>query len=139
MVPCIQKEKAVVVNRITQVILVGAVALHGSFVFASSTLEMKTLFYLNSMETALKSFYLDFGEYPSTEDGLLYLVKNVGASACWNGPYVSNIRDAWGNLLVYVSSDGNKSFSLYSKGQNGVDDKGMLDDLFAKDLEKFTE
>ena len=77
---------------------------------------------LANLSTALDSFRLDFGRYPTTEEGLAILSVKHSTLKKWNGPYlVKKLKaDAWGNAYVYKNpgKDGNE-YTLLSYGADG--------------------
>ena len=77
---------------------------------------------LASLSTALDSFRLDFGRYPTTEEGLDILSVKRSTLKKWNGPYlVKKLKaDAWDNAYVYKNpgKDGNE-YTLLSYGADG--------------------
>lgn len=91
---------------------------------------------LATLSTALKTYRLDNGHYPTTEQGLKALAEKPATPpvpTAWpDGGYLSeNPVDAWGNPYVYAT-DGN-NFSLKSLGKDGKPGGEGLDaDLDAK-------
>jgi len=77
---------------------------------------------LSNLSTALDSFRLDFGRYPTTEEGLAILSAKQSTLKKWNGPYLTKKLkdDAWGNPYVYKypGKDGNE-YELLSYGADG--------------------
>ena len=83
---------------------------------------------IKSMETALKMFKLDNGEYPSTEQGLEALVQPPETGQIANnwkkGGYLEKgkvPKDPWGNEYIYLSPGANNTddFDLMSYGPDG--------------------
>lgn len=80
---------------------------------------------IRSLETALDTYKLDNGEYPSTEQGLGALLQKPTTSPIpsgWNGPYVKQLpKDPWGNFYQYEmpGKHGNDSYDVWSKGAPG--------------------
>lgn len=83
---------------------------------------------IKSIETALKMYKLDNGEYPSTEQGLEALVQSpeVGQLANnWKkGGYLEKgkvPKDPWGNDYIYLSpgAQNTDDFDLLSYGPDG--------------------
>ena len=79
-----------------------------------------------SLETALKMYKLDNGQYPSTEQGLKALVEppTVGnLPKSWrSGGYLEKGRvpkDPWKNDFVYISPGAHGDFDLISLGADG--------------------
>ena len=77
---------------------------------------------LELISTALDTFRLDVGRYPSTQEGLEVLWKNKNISN-WNGKYLPKPlkEDPWGHSYEYKQpgSDGNE-YDLLSFGADGV-------------------
>lgn len=84
---------------------------------------------LANLSTALDSFRLDFGRYPTTEEGLAILSLKSSNLKKWNGPYlVKKLKeDAWGTPYVYKvpGKDGNEYelLSYAADGKEGGSDK----------------
>jgi general secretion pathway protein G len=81
---------------------------------------------IESLETALKLYKLDNGQYPSTEQGLQALVQqpSVGVDAKnWRqGGYLEKAKvpkDPWGRDFVYISPGANGDYGLTSLGADG--------------------
>ncbi|WP_294076274.1 type II secretion system major pseudopilin GspG [Sphingomonas sp.] len=77
---------------------------------------------LKTLSAALKTYRLDNGQYPTTQQGLKALVEKPTTPplpTSWpEGGYVSeNPVDAWGNPYVYASTG--SSFELKSLGKDG--------------------
>ncbi len=88
--------------------------------------RMKAKIQIESIETALKLYRLDNGEYPSTEQGLEALVEppTVGrlARAWRKGGYLEKgkvPKDPWGNDYIYLCPGLNDDFDLMSYGADG--------------------
>ena len=76
------------------------------------------------LKSAMGTFRLDVGRYPTTEEGLVALAFKPGSLKRWQGPYVEDLvpNDPWGNPYVYVGTAENfQGFALYSRGADGVD------------------
>lgn len=78
---------------------------------------------LNGIRTALGSFEVEVGRFPTTSEGLESLVdRPTGISAeMWGGPYLDEVpRDAWGREFVYKSpGERNRDYDLFSRGPDG--------------------
>jgi general secretion pathway protein G len=88
--------------------------------------RQKTRMQMESIETALKLYKLDTGNYPTTEQGLQALVEppETGALAeNWKeGGYLEKgkvPKDAWGREFIYVSPGSNGDYDLSSTGADG--------------------
>lgn len=84
---------------------------------------------IESLETALKLYRLDNGNYPSTEQGLNVLVEppTVGTPLKnWRqGGYLEKgkvPKDPWDNDFVYISPGAHGDFDLISRGADGEPD-----------------
>jgi general secretion pathway protein G len=82
---------------------------------------------IRNLETGLKLYKLDSGNYPSTEQGLQSLVtkptvgqipKNYRAEGYLENKDVP--KDPWGNDYIYLSPGEHGDYDLYSFGADGV-------------------
>ena len=84
-----------------------------------------------SIETALETFEVDAGRFPTTDEGLTALVRAPSNVRAWRGPYIKRgpPNDPWGNPYVYRFPGQNNpgSYDLYSIGPDGQD--GGDDDI----------
>jgi general secretion pathway protein G len=98
---------------------------------------------IESIETALKLYRLDNGNYPTTEQGLQALVEqpSVGATAkSWRqGGYLEKSKvpkDPWDKDFVYISPGTHGDFDLSSLGADGeVGGEGKNKDINSWDTE----
>ena len=76
---------------------------------------------ISLLETALDSYRLEIGRYPTAEQGLAALYRKPQGVDKWDGPYIKkNIpRDPWGNTYVYHSPGSHSDFSIISFGADG--------------------
>ncbi len=81
---------------------------------------------IEGLETALKMYKLDNGNYPTTEQGLKALVEAPASGKLagnWReGGYLEKgkvPKDPWGNEFVYVSPGSHGEYDLSSKGADG--------------------
>ncbi|MCL2021804.1 MAG: type II secretion system major pseudopilin GspG [Betaproteobacteria bacterium] len=76
---------------------------------------------IESLARALDTYRLDTGHYPTTEQGLIALVKRPNDEPRWNGPYLQKEAplDPWGRPYVYRSPGQEEDFDLFSMGKNG--------------------
>jgi general secretion pathway protein G len=74
--------------------------------------------------TALDTYRLDVGHYPTTQEGLQALIQRPFGSDHWDGPYLKkNVipEDPWHRPYYYKSpGDGGRSYDLYSLGADGA-------------------
>lgn len=71
--------------------------------------------------SALDSYRLDIGRYPTTEQGLEALRKEPSDVRNWNGPYLSKgiPKDPWGNEYEYKCPGDHGDYDLWSYGADG--------------------
>lgn len=76
---------------------------------------------ISLFETALDTYRLDVGKYPTTEQGLEALRSKPGESGKWDGPYLSKQipKDPWGNEYLYESPGEHGDYDLISMGADG--------------------
>jgi general secretion pathway protein G len=80
-----------------------------------------------ALDTALKLYKLDNGEYPTTEQGLRALIEppdKEGGSDNWKkGGYLekqSLPKDPWGRDFIYLSPGSHGDYDIISYGADGV-------------------
>ena len=76
---------------------------------------------IEMLMTALDSYRLDVGKYPSTQDGLNALVQNTGNDK-WKGPYLSKSlpKDPWDNSYQYANpGQHGGDVDIFSYGADG--------------------
>ena len=69
--------------------------------------------------TALDSYRLDVGRYPTTSEGLESLITQGSDADDWNGPYLRENEiplDSWGKPYMYESPGEHGDYDLYSYG-----------------------
>lgn len=71
--------------------------------------------------TALDTFRLDVGRYPTTSEGLQALRTNPGIEG-WNGPYLQKEipLDPWVNPYIYTSPGNYGEYDLISLGADKI-------------------
>lgn len=77
---------------------------------------------MKNLESALELYYLDTGNYPSDDQGLLALEKQPDGVSAWNGPYLKkggSLKDGWGRSYVYKSPVTEKPYEILSFGRDG--------------------
>jgi len=74
------------------------------------------------LSTALDTFRLDVGRYPTTEEGLEALRTQPGGIERWDGPYLKKDvpADPWGKPYVYKSPGDHGPFDILSYGADGT-------------------
>ncbi len=74
--------------------------------------------------TALDSFRLDVGRYPTTSEGLEALLTSPSGSENWNGPYLKKSEiplDPWGKQYHFESPGSHGDYDLYSNGADNTE------------------
>jgi general secretion pathway protein G len=73
--------------------------------------------------TALDTFRLDGGRYPTTEEGLKALREKPSGVEGWQGPYLQKEipLDPWGKPYIYKSPGEHSEYDLISYGLDGVE------------------
>ena len=72
--------------------------------------------------TALDTFRLDIGRYPTTEEGLQALRQKPATLDRWDGPYIKKElpEDPWGKPYVYKSPSDHGPYDIISYAADGV-------------------
>jgi len=72
--------------------------------------------------TALDTFRLDTGRYPTSQEGLAALRTNPGGLPRWDGPYLKKEvpLDPWGRPYLYESPGQHGDYDLYTYGADGA-------------------
>jgi len=73
--------------------------------------------------TALDTFRLDTGRYPTTEEGLKALREKPSGVENWSGPYLPKEipLDPWKKSYIYKSPGEHGEYDLISYGLDGVE------------------
>jgi general secretion pathway protein G len=73
--------------------------------------------------SALDSFRLDNGRYPTTEEGLSVLREKPSELENWDGPYLPKPvpKDPWDRPYVYKCPGDHGDYDLYSFGRDGAE------------------
>ena len=71
--------------------------------------------------TALDTFRLDIGRYPTSQEGLTALQEGRGIPG-WDGPYLKKgvPGDPWGRPFLYVSPGEHGEYDLFTYGADGA-------------------
>ena len=82
---------------------------------------------ISALETSLRMYRLDNGNYPTTEQGLMALIEKPSTDPVpgnWNDKgYLDKKKmpkDPWGRDYVYICPGINGEYDLLSYGANGV-------------------
>lgn len=76
---------------------------------------------IEDLGAGLDLYRLDVGHYPSSSEGLKALVKNIGDSERWNGPYLKKKKvplDPWGYDFVYRFPGEQGEYDLIALGSD---------------------
>jgi general secretion pathway protein G len=80
-----------------------------------------------NIAAALKMFYVDVGDYPSTNDGLQALISepaSLAGQGKWKRPYLESSsvpKDPWGNDYIYAKpGPDNRDFEITSYGKDSA-------------------
>ena len=84
---------------------------------------------LANLETALDTFEVDCGRFPSTAEGLHALLERPANLAGWHGPYVNKVpKDPWGHEFIY-RCPGLRNEQAYDLSSLGADGQEGNDDI----------
>jgi general secretion pathway protein G len=74
------------------------------------------------LSTALDTFRLDVGRYPTTQEGLEALRRQPSGLERWDGPYLRKEvpSDPWGKAYVYSGPGEHGPYDLLSYGADGT-------------------
>lgn len=77
---------------------------------------------IEMLGTALDTFRLDIGRYPTSQEGLEALRERPSGVDRWDGPYLKKEvpKDGWGNPFLYRSPGEKEPYELQSYGADGV-------------------
>jgi general secretion pathway protein G len=77
---------------------------------------------IESFGTALDTFRLDVGRYPTSQEGLEALRSRPSGLERWDGPYLKKEipRDPWGNAYIYRSPGEREPYEVLSNGSDGI-------------------
>jgi len=72
--------------------------------------------------TALDTFRLDVGRYPTTQEGLAALTQKPASADRWDGPYLKKEvpPDPWGKPYIYKSPGDHGPYDIVSYGADGA-------------------
>lgn len=73
------------------------------------------------LSAGVDMFYLELGDYPSTEEGLKALIEQPVSKPRWNGPYLKKKKiplDPWGNEYHYHYPGEHGVYDLFSLGKD---------------------
>lgn len=82
---------------------------------------------IDNLGTALRSYEIEIGSFPNTQQGLEALYEQPSGIDDWDGPYMEQRveEDPWGNEWQYRSpGTHNDDYDLYSYGEDGREGGG---------------
>lgn len=76
---------------------------------------------ISNFMTALDSYFVDVGSYPTAQQGLQALRTKPEGVSNWQGPYLKKEvpDDPWGHPYVYRSPGRNGGYEIVSYGADG--------------------
>lgn len=100
--------------------------------FSTKQKEIVKTFVTTTLETPLIAYSTNVGSYPSTEEGLMALIKAPeSAASTWAGPYIKGKevpKDPWGTPYQY-KFPGEHNPNGYDIWSLGPDKKPSADDI----------
>jgi general secretion pathway protein G len=78
---------------------------------------------IERLGTALDTYRLDMGRYPTSQEGLAALMQPPAGGSRWDGPYLNKDvpLDPWSNPYQYRSpGGGGRPYDLFSFGADGA-------------------
>jgi general secretion pathway protein G len=113
------------VELIVVVIIIGLLAglVLPQFIRQEEKAKLKaTQAQIELLGTALDTFRLDVGRYPSTEEGLQALRQKPGTLDRWDGPYLKKDLplDPWGKPYMYKSPGDHGPYDIVSYSADGA-------------------
>jgi general secretion pathway protein G len=79
---------------------------------------------LEELGAALDLYFLELGQYPSSEEGLEALIEQPSEAPQWNGPYLKKSKvpdDPWGNPYRYEFPGKHGDYDLASLGADNAE------------------
>lgn len=75
---------------------------------------------IDNFSTAIDSYYIDTGRFPSTQEGLKALRVKPEGSGRWNGPYLKKDipNDPWDTPYVFRSPGRSGGYEIISYGED---------------------
>lgn len=76
---------------------------------------------IENFMTALDSYFLDIGKFPTQQQGLAGLRTRQEGESKWNGPYLKKDTpaDPWGTPYIYRAPGRNGGYEIISYGADG--------------------
>lgn len=74
---------------------------------------------IKNLESALELYFIDNGQFPTTEEGINALTSAPDNATGWNGPYIKAngvLLDPWGSPYGYQLNENGQGFTVTSLG-----------------------
>lgn len=94
---------------------------------------------IENFMTALDSYFVDTGSFPTTQQGLAALRAKPEGAAKWGGPYLKKEipHDPWGNPFQYTAPGRSGGYEIVSFGADGKEGgEGDAQDVRSWDAQK---
>lgn len=120
------------ISYVEAIIFCGILAVVAMFFYSNyfkmkerSRMRVALTYVKETLPSALESYKIDIGDFPSDEHGLEALFSPpAGLEKQWKGPYLpgKKLLDPWGNeyLYTYPSTQGDGQYDLWSRGKDGI-------------------
>ncbi|MDH5232573.1 MAG: type II secretion system major pseudopilin GspG [Gammaproteobacteria bacterium] len=78
---------------------------------------------LQNFSTALDTFFVDNGRFPTAQEQFEVLVKRNESLPNWQGPYLKKLppKDPWGNPYHYIIPGEHSAYDIVSYGADGAE------------------
>lgn len=79
---------------------------------------------VDALSSAVDSFHLDTGRFPSQQEGLQALMERPAEAQGWDGPYLKkrdSLIDPWGHPYLYRFPGRKNEYDLYTLGSDQRD------------------
>ena len=76
---------------------------------------------VNALSSAVDSFHLDVGRFPTSQEGLRALMDRPANATNWDGPYLKtrdSLVDPWGQPYLYRYPGQNGEYDVYTLGSD---------------------
>lgn len=79
---------------------------------------------VDALASAVDSFHLDMGRFPTNDEGLKALLDRPSGGAKWDGPYVKkreSLTDPWGNAYRYRFPGQHGEYDVFTNGADSAE------------------
>jgi general secretion pathway protein G len=122
----LKNEKGLTLVEVIAVIillgLIGSVVMKGVFGTASQAKAQTNMILMEKVKSAIGQYRLQYNSYPSSLQNLVTASSEVKESGQLFTPLLTekDLKDVWGNPLVYKTENGGRSYALTTFGEDGV-------------------